>query len=39
VLLIGRVTYQGFAAAWPQRTDEGSGGRYFNSVRNYVVSN
>jgi dihydrofolate reductase len=39
VLLIGRVTYQGFAAAWPQRTDEASGGRYFNGVRKYVVSN
>lgn len=39
VLLLGRVTYQGFAAAWPQRTDEASGGRYFNSVRKYVVSN
>lgn len=39
VLLIGRVTYEGFAAAWPQRTDEASGGRYFNSVRKYVVSN
>jgi dihydrofolate reductase len=39
VLLIGRVTYAGFAAAWPQRTDEASGGRYFNGVRKYVVSN
>ncbi len=39
VLLIGRVTYEGFAAAWPQRTDEASGGRYFNSARKYVVSN
>lgn len=39
VLLLGRVTYDGFAAAWPQRTDEASGGRYFNSVRKYVVSN
>lgn len=39
VLLIGRVTYEGFAAAWPQRTDEASGGKYFNSVRKYVVSN
>jgi dihydrofolate reductase len=39
VLLLGRVTYEGFAAAWPQRTDEASGGRYFNSVRKYVVSN
>jgi len=39
VLLLGRVTYEGFAAAWPQRTDEASGGRYFNGVRKYVVSN
>jgi dihydrofolate reductase len=39
VLLLGRVTYQGFAASWPQRTDEASGGVYFNSVRKYVVSN
>lgn len=35
-LLLGRVTYQGFAAAWPQSTDEGAS--YFNSVRKYVVS-
>jgi dihydrofolate reductase len=35
-LLLGRVTYQGFAAAWPESTDEGAG--YFNSVRKYVVS-
>lgn len=39
VLLLGRVTYQAFAEAWPQRTDEASGGKYFNSVRKYVVSN
>ena len=39
ILLLGRVTYEGFAQAWPQRTDEASGGRYFNSVRKYVVSN
>lgn len=35
-LLLGRVTYQGFAAAWPQSADEGA--PYFNSVRKYVVS-
>ncbi len=35
-LLLGRVTYQGFAAAWPESTDEGA--PYFNSVRKYVVS-
>jgi dihydrofolate reductase len=39
VLLLGRVTYEAFAEAWPQRTDEASGGKYFNSVRKYVVSN
>lgn len=37
-LLLGRVTYEGFAAAWPQRTDEASGGVYFNSVAKYVLS-
>lgn len=35
-LLLGRVTYEGFAAAWPESTDEGAD--YFNSVRKYVVS-
>lgn len=35
-LLLGRVTYEGFAAAWPQSTDEGAD--YFNTVRKYVVS-
>ena len=35
-LLLGRVTYQGFAAAWPESKDEGA--TYFNSVRKYVVS-
>ncbi len=35
-LLLGRVTYQGFAAAWPESQDEGAD--YFNSVRKYVVS-
>lgn len=38
-LLLGRVTYDGFAQAWPQRTDEESGGVYFNGVAKYVVSN
>ena len=35
-LLLGRVTYQGFAAAWPDSEDEGAD--YFNNVRKYVVS-
>lgn len=34
--LLGRVTYEGFAAAWPESKDEGA--PYFNSVRKYVVS-
>lgn len=37
-LLLGRVTYEGFAAAWPQRTGEDSGADYFNGTRKYVVS-
>ena len=37
-LLLGRVTYEGFAAAWPARTDAASGGVYFNGTRKYVVS-
>ncbi len=35
-LLLGRVTYEGFAAAWPESKDEGA--EYFNSIRKYVVS-
>lgn len=35
-LLLGRVTYEGFAAAWPNSEDEGA--PYFNSVTKYVVS-
>jgi dihydrofolate reductase len=35
-LLLGRVTYQGFAAAWPQSTDEGA--ERMNSMPKYVVS-
>jgi dihydrofolate reductase len=38
-LLLGRVTYDGFAVAWPPRTDVESGGVYFNGVRKYVVTN
>ncbi|MEQ8677277.1 MAG: dihydrofolate reductase family protein [Aggregatilineales bacterium] len=37
-ILLGRVTYVGFAEAWPARTDEESGGVYFNGTRKYVVS-
>ncbi len=35
-LLLGRVTYEGFAEAWPNSKDEGA--PYFNGVRKYVVS-
>lgn len=37
-LLLGRVTYEGFAAAWPQRTGDETGATYFNGTRKYVVS-
>jgi dihydrofolate reductase len=35
-LLLGRVTYEGFAEAWPQR--EGQFADKFNNMRKYVVS-
>jgi dihydrofolate reductase len=35
-LLLGRVTYEGFAAAWPSRDDEFA--EKFNSMPKYVVS-
>src|SRR3989454_8436435 len=35
-LLLGRVTYEGFAAAWPSRTDEFAD--KLNSMPKYVVS-
>ncbi len=37
-LLLGRVTYQGFAAAWPGRTDEAGFADRMNSLHKYVVS-
>ena len=37
-LLLGRVTYAGFAAAWPSRTDELGFADKFNSMPKYVVS-
>ena len=38
-LLLGRVTYDGFAAAWPQRTEDPSGfADRFNSMPKYVAS-
>jgi dihydrofolate reductase len=37
-LLLGRVTYQGFAQAWPSRTDEVGFADKMNSMPKYVVS-
>jgi len=36
--LLGRVTYQGFAAAWPTRTDEMGFADRMNNLPKYVVS-
>jgi dihydrofolate reductase len=38
VLLLGRVTYEGFAAAWPSMSDEEGFADKFNSMPKYVVS-
>ena len=37
-LLLGRKTYDGFAQAWPSRTDEEGGGALMNSLPKYVAS-
>jgi dihydrofolate reductase len=37
-LLLGRVTYLGFAAAWPSRSDEAGFADHFNAMPKYVVS-
>ena len=37
-LLLGRVTYQGFAKAWPSTTDEQGFADRMNSLPKYVVS-
>ena len=37
-LLLGRVTYEGFAAAWPSRTDDAGFADKFNAMPKYVVS-
>lgn len=37
-LLLGRVTYEGFAAAWPSMKDEGGFADRMNSIPKYVVS-
>ncbi len=36
--LLGRVTYEGFAAAWPTMTDEEGFAEKMNSMPKYVVS-
>src|SRR5947208_1090589 len=37
-LLLGRKTYEGFAAAWPDRTDDMGFAEKMNSMPKYVVS-
>ena len=37
-LLLGRITYEGFAAAWPSMKDTGDFGVRMNSIKKYVVS-
>lgn len=37
-LLLGRLTYEGFAAAWPTMKDAGEFGERMNSIKKYVVS-
>jgi dihydrofolate reductase len=37
-LLLGRVTYEGFAAAWPSMTDEVGFAEKMNSMPKYVAS-
>jgi dihydrofolate reductase len=37
-LLLGRRTYEGFAEAWPSRTDEAGFADKMNAMRKYVVS-
>jgi dihydrofolate reductase len=37
-MLLGRVTYEGFAAAWPGRTDEAGFADKFNGMEKHVVS-
>lgn len=37
-LLLGRVTYEGFAAAWPSQSDEAGFADRMNGVAKYVVS-
>ncbi len=36
--LLGRITYEGFAAAWPEREDPGGFAEKMNSMPKYVIS-
>lgn len=36
--LLGRITYEGFAQAWPERTDDAGFAEKMNSMPKYVVS-
>jgi dihydrofolate reductase len=38
-LLLGRVTYEGFASSWPTMKDTGEFGDKMNGMAKYVVSN
>ena len=38
VQLLGRVTYEGFAAAWPERDDEAGFAKKMNEMPKYVIS-
>jgi dihydrofolate reductase len=38
VLLLGRVLYEGFSAAWPERGGDGGFADKFNAMPKYVVS-
>jgi dihydrofolate reductase len=38
VLLLGRITYEGFAAAWPSMKDDAGFAEKFNGMPKYVVS-
>src|SRR5206468_10248415 len=38
VQLLGRVTYEGFAKAWPTMPDTGDFGEHMNGMPKYVVS-
>lgn len=39
IVLLGRTTYDGFAAVWPSVDDAAGFGRKMNSMRKYVASN